>query len=61
MSLLFDQNISYRITKKLEELFSRCKHISGCGLMDCDDSEIWEYARKNDYAIVVGDLLSRLQ
>lgn len=55
MNLLFDQNISYRITKKLEDSFPKCKHISDCGLMDCDDTEIWEYARKNGYSIVTFD------
>jgi len=41
MSLLFDQNISFRITKKLQGYFSDCKHVSDCGLKDCDDLDIW--------------------
>ena len=55
MKLLFDQNISFRITKKLTDLFPDCKHVSDCGLMDCDDQEIWEYAQKKDYTIVTFD------
>lgn len=55
MRLLFDQNISFRITKKLIDLFPDCKHVSDCGLMACDDPDIWEYARKNDYSIVTFD------
>ena len=55
MRLLFDQNISFQITKKLIDLFPDCKHVSDCGLMDCDDPDIWEYARKNDYSIVTFD------
>ena len=55
MKLLFDQNISFRITDKLIDFFPDCKHVSDCGLMDCDDPVIWEYARKNDYAIVTFD------
>ena len=55
MKLLFDQNISFRITKKLIDLFPNCKHVSDCGLMDCDDPDIWEYAQKNDYSIVTFD------
>ncbi len=55
MRLLFDQNISFRITKKLIDLFPDCKHVSECGLMDCDDPDIWEYARKNYYSIVTFD------
>lgn len=55
MRLLFDQNISFRITKKLIDLFPECKHVSDCGLMDCDDPDIWEYAQKNDFSIVTFD------
>ena len=55
MKLLFDQNISFRITKKLNDIFPDCKHVSDCGLMDSEDPDIWEYARKNNYAIVTFD------
>ncbi len=55
MKLLFDQNISYRITKKLDDSFADCQHISDCGLMDCDDTTIWEYAKKKGYSIVTFD------
>ncbi|KOH45158.1 DUF5615 family PIN-like protein [Sunxiuqinia dokdonensis] len=55
MRLLFDQNISFRITKKLTVLFPECRHVSDCGLMNCEDHEIWEYAQKNDYSIVTFD------
>jgi len=55
MMLLFDQNISYRITKKLQSFFPDCKHLSDCGLSDKEDPEIWQYARTNNYAIVTFD------
>ncbi len=55
MKLLFDQNISFRISKKLMDLFPNCKHVSDCGLSNCDDSDIWEYARKNAFSIVTFD------
>ena len=55
MKLLFDQNISFRIIKKLKSYFPDCKHISDCGLADCDDPDIMEYAQENDYAIVTFD------
>ena len=55
MRLLFDQNISFRITKKLIDSFPDCKHVSDCGLMNCEDSDIWEYALKNDYSTVTFD------
>jgi predicted nuclease of predicted toxin-antitoxin system len=55
MRLLFDQNISFRITKKLIDLFPDCKHVSDCGLMDSTDSEIWDYASRHGYTIVTFD------
>jgi predicted nuclease of predicted toxin-antitoxin system len=55
MKLLFDQNISFRITKRLIDLFPDCKHVSECGLMDCEDSDIWAYARSNNFSIVTFD------
>lgn len=55
MRLLFDQNISFRITKKLQSFFSDCLHVSDCSLSNKEDSKIWEYAKKNDLAIVTFD------
>jgi predicted nuclease of predicted toxin-antitoxin system len=53
--LLFDQNISFRITKRLSDLFPDCKHVSDCGLKDCEDPKIWQYAKKNNFAIMTFD------
>ena len=55
MKLLFDQNISFRITKLLNEFFLECKHVSECELLDSEDSEIWLFAKKNNYTIVTFD------
>ncbi len=55
MKLLFDQNISFRITNKLIDHFPDCKHVSDCGLKDSEDSDIWIYAKNNNYSIVTFD------
>ena len=55
MKLLFDQNISYRITKILSKSFPDAKHISQVGLLEASDIEIWEYARQHGYSIVTFD------
>lgn len=55
MRLLFGQNISFCIIRKLIDLFPDCKHVSNCGLIGCEDSDIWEYTRKNNYSIVIFD------
>jgi predicted nuclease of predicted toxin-antitoxin system len=55
MRLLFDQNISFRITKKIQSYFTGCLHVSNCKLSDRDDNDIWKYARDKDFAIVTFD------
>ncbi|MCE3295995.1 MAG: hypothetical protein K0R65_1709 [Crocinitomicaceae bacterium] len=55
MKLLFDQNISFRITKKLPSSFKECKHVSDVGLLNAEDPKIWEFSRKNDFTIVTFD------
>jgi predicted nuclease of predicted toxin-antitoxin system len=55
MKLLFDQNISYKIEKKISLLFSKSKHISSLGLINKDDIEIWNFAKKENFTIVTFD------
>lgn len=55
MRLLFDQNISFRVTRPLQDVFPGCKHVSDCELTDAEDTEIWDYARRNGFVIVTFD------
>ncbi len=55
MKLLFDQNISFRVAKKLPEVFPNCLHVSDCGLANTNDYSIWKFARENDLIIVTFD------
>ena len=55
MRLLFDQNISHRILKKLPELFSGSTSVKAEKLINAPDQEIWEFAKKNDFTIVTQD------
>ena len=55
MKLLFDQNISFRITNKLHAFSIRSKHIKDLDLTDASDLEIWQYAKINGFAIVTFD------
>ena len=55
MRLLFDQNISFRITKKIQDSFPNCKHVSDCKLLNSEDLDIWKFAKENNYAIVTFD------
>ena len=55
MSLLFDQNISFRIVKKIQGEFPDSKQIKELGLENYSDNEIWKFAKDQDYTIVTFD------
>jgi len=55
MKLLFDQNISFRIVKKVEDFLPLTSQVRLLGLENSKDSEIWEYAKMNGFTIVTFD------
>lgn len=55
MKLLFDENISYRIVKKLELDFPGSVQVKRLGLESIEDMSIWNYAKKNEFTIVTFD------
>jgi len=55
MNLLFDQNISFRLIKKINDIFPNSKQVKELGLENATDIEIFNYAKKNDYSIVTFD------
>ena len=55
MKLLLDQNLSFRLAKRLIGHFSECIHVSNCGLSNSEDPEIWQFAKKEGFAIVTFD------
>jgi predicted nuclease of predicted toxin-antitoxin system len=55
LRLLFDQNISYRIVKKVKELFPESNHVQSVGLNGASDNTIWNFAKKNNFSIVSFD------
>jgi predicted nuclease of predicted toxin-antitoxin system len=55
MKLLFDQNISFPIIRKLFDTFPDCNHVSQVDLDNSEDMEIWAFARLHNYVIVTFD------
>ena len=55
MRLLFDQNISFRIIKKIEDIFPDSEQTLRLNLDKTSDLEIWEYAKRNNFCIVTFD------
>ena len=55
MKLLFDQNISFRLIPKIQDIFPESKQVKLLGLENSSDKRIWEFAKKNEYSIVTFD------
>jgi predicted nuclease of predicted toxin-antitoxin system len=55
MKLLFNQNLSPRLPRLLEELYRGSTHVRDVGLRDADDNEVWEYAKQHGFALISKD------
>ena len=55
MKLLIDENISYRIVKKIEDIFPNSEQVKRLGLLGKEDYIIWNYAKKNEFIILTKD------
>lgn len=53
--LLFDQNLSPRLVRRLEDIYPGSAHVAYLGLGNAADKEIWEYARAHGYIAVTKD------
>jgi predicted nuclease of predicted toxin-antitoxin system len=55
LKLLLDQNLSYRLLARLEEVFPGSSQIHRLGMEHADDIAIWHFARENGFTIVTKD------
>jgi len=55
LKLLFDQNISPKIVKHINENFPGSKQVRQVNLEDASDDDIFTFARTNDFTIVTFD------
>lgn len=56
MKLLFDQNLSHRLTRTLHDLFPGSLHVRDVGLNEADDLVVWNYAREHGFVIISKDV-----
>lgn len=56
MKLLFDQNLSRKLATRLADIFPDSSHVQFYELQEKTDTEIWEFARTNDFCIVTQDV-----
>jgi predicted nuclease of predicted toxin-antitoxin system len=55
MKLLFDQNISRKLVKELEDIYPQSSHVYLLRLHKATDEKIWQYAKQHKYVIVSQD------
>ena len=55
VKLLFDQNLSRKLVKRLADLFPSSSHVQFYDMPEADDAEIWEFAKAQDFCIVTQD------
>lgn len=55
MKLLFDENLSPKLSRLVADLFPGSMHVRECGLLGRPDDEIWDYARANSFTLVSKD------
>ena len=52
MKLLFDQNLSHKLARRLADLFPDSTHVREVGLKEAEDPMVWEYAKQQSFLIV---------
>ena len=55
MKLLLDQNISFRVAIKIQDIFSGTKQVRDLNLENLKDAVIWNYARDHGYCMLTFD------
>lgn len=55
MKLLFDENLSDRLVPLLADVFPGSAHVKGEGLMQADDSRVWDHAKAAGFIVVSKD------
>lgn len=55
MKLLFDENLSPKLSRFLTDLFPNSLHVRDIGMKATIDPIVWDYAKDNDLIIVSKD------
>ena len=55
MRLLFDENLSHKLVRLLDDIFPQSLHVRDVGLKSADDPVVWQYAKENHLIIVSKD------
>jgi predicted nuclease of predicted toxin-antitoxin system len=55
VKLLFDQNLSWKLSRLLADVYEGCAHVRNFGLGDETDTVIWKFAAQNGFTVVTKD------
>lgn len=55
MKFLLDENLSFRLVRRIEDLFPGSTHVRSVDLLQAPDREIWTYAREHEFALLTAD------
>jgi len=56
MKLLFDENLSFKLRARLQDIFPGSQHVRDIGMEQASDAEIWEVAKREEFVIVTKDV-----
>jgi predicted nuclease of predicted toxin-antitoxin system len=56
LKLIFDQNLSRKLVTQLADIFPDSSHVQLHDLAEKTDTEIWKFAKINDFCIVTQDV-----
>jgi predicted nuclease of predicted toxin-antitoxin system len=55
MKLLFDQNLSFKLSQALSDLFPGSSQVRLLGLAEADDRAVWQHVKANAFLLVTQD------
>jgi predicted nuclease of predicted toxin-antitoxin system len=55
VKLLFDQNLSHKLVRRLADLFPDSVHVREVGLKEAGDPTVWAYAKDHGLIVVSKD------
>ena len=55
MKLLIDNNLSYKVALRLQDVFPNSLHVGKVGLSTASDILLWEFAREGGFTILTKD------
>ena len=55
MRLLFDQNLRFKLCRRLSDVFPGSNQVRLLGLAEADDRAVWDYAGANGFVLVSRD------